>query len=131
MAPTGNAPTGGSDLTQPEWVEEVNQLVALIIESQIARVTEIALWQDGAISAIVNQLLQLSTGKNNPSSSHSSDGSNQLATTRAVKLEFPKFVGNDPKGWIFQEEEYFLFHRISDEAKPQVAALNMVKAALS
>lgn len=35
----------------------------------------------------------------------SGESSNQKAT-RSIRLDLPKFQGIDPKGWLFQAEEY-------------------------
>lgn len=40
------------------------------------------------------------------------------------KLEFPKFEGNDPKGWILKAEQYFDFVHIEEEKKIKLAGLH-------
>lgn len=52
-------------------------------------------------------------------------------TPRNIKLDLPKFAGDDLQGWLYQAEEYFAFHSIGDGAKIQIAALHMTKDALA
>lgn len=51
--------------------------------------------------------------------------------TRSIRLDFPKLQGIDPEGWIFQAEEYFLFHGIMDDSRIQIVDFHMTKGALS
>lgn len=64
-------------------------------------------------------MLQLLVGKKNQHSSYlHGEGSIMSNSSRAIKLDFPKFAAIDPKGWIFQAEEYFTNHGIDDSSKP-------------
>lgn len=46
-------------------------------------------------------------------------------------MDSPKFSGLGLEGWIYQEEEYFLFHIILDTAKLQISRFNMTKSSLA
>jgi len=63
------------------------------------------------------------------SSSKNPEGSGK--GLRSIKLDLPRFSGEDPQGWLYQAEEYFAFHSIRDEAKIQIASLHMTKEALA
>lgn len=52
-------------------------------------------------------------------------------TTRSIRLDLSKFQGTDPKGLIFQAEEYFTFHNIIDDSRIQISDFHMTKGALS
>lgn len=90
--------------------------------------------QDTAISNIIDRIgnltsmmkeLQVSLGA--PQGPESS-GHN---ATRSIRLDLPRFQGPDPEGWIFQVEEYFQFHGITDDSRIQIAGFHMTKGALS
>lgn len=40
------------------------------------------------------------------------------------KIEFPKFDGSDPKGWIIRAEQYFEFINIEEQKKVKLAGLH-------
>ncbi|XP_026399607.1 uncharacterized protein LOC113295489 [Papaver somniferum] len=42
-----------------------------------------------------------------------------------VQLKFPVFDGDDPDGWIFQEDQYFLWHSIANNLKVNLAAAHL------
>lgn len=47
-----------------------------------------------------------------------------------MKLEFPKFEGGDPRGWILKAEKYFRFYQTPDDLKVEVAAMYLEGDAL-
>ncbi|KAG6484232.1 hypothetical protein ZIOFF_061027 [Zingiber officinale] len=42
-----------------------------------------------------------------------------------MKVEFPRWENNDPIGWISRAEKYFRFHGTSDNAKVDLASINL------
>ncbi|KAG6497148.1 hypothetical protein ZIOFF_045036 [Zingiber officinale] len=42
-----------------------------------------------------------------------------------MKVEFPRWENNDPIGWISRAEKYFRFHSTSDNAKVELASINL------
>lgn len=40
------------------------------------------------------------------------------------KIEFPKFDGNDPKGWVLRAEQYFDFIPIDEFRKVKLSGLH-------
>ncbi|KAG6476184.1 hypothetical protein ZIOFF_065420 [Zingiber officinale] len=42
-----------------------------------------------------------------------------------MKVEFPRWENNDPIGWISRAEKYFRFHGTSDNAKVELASINL------
>ncbi|KAG6531914.1 hypothetical protein ZIOFF_005750 [Zingiber officinale] len=42
-----------------------------------------------------------------------------------MKVEFPCWENNDPIGWISRAEKYFRFHSTSDNAKVELASINL------
>ncbi|KAI6694685.1 hypothetical protein NL676_022395 [Syzygium grande] len=47
-----------------------------------------------------------------------------------TKMEFPKFEGGDPHGWILKAEKYFRYYEMPDELKVDVAAMYLEGDAL-
>ena len=40
------------------------------------------------------------------------------------KVEFPKYEGGDPRGWILKAEKYFQYYQTPEDLKVDVAAMN-------
>ncbi|XP_043700319.1 uncharacterized protein LOC122651046 [Telopea speciosissima] len=49
---------------------------------------------------------------------------------RTVHLEFPRFVGTDPTGWIFKAERFFDYHRTPDDQRLLISSFHMDDEAL-
>ncbi|GKB38262.1 putative unclassified retrotransposon protein [Tanacetum coccineum] len=47
-----------------------------------------------------------------------------------LKLHFPRFGGEDPKGWLYQAEQYFEFQRVETEDQVQLASFHLDGIAL-
>lgn len=45
-------------------------------------------------------------------------------------MEFPKFKGGDPRGWILKAGKYFRYYRTPDELKVDIAAMYLEGDAL-
>ncbi|XP_043725460.1 uncharacterized protein LOC122672017 [Telopea speciosissima] len=50
--------------------------------------------------------------------------------TRTVKLDFPRFDGNDPLGWIFKAERFFDFHHTAEDHRLLISSFHMDGRAL-
>ena len=42
-----------------------------------------------------------------------------------LKLSFPKFNGDDPTGWIFKVEQYFVFNNVAPDQQVQLASFHL------
>ncbi|GMP48585.1 hypothetical protein CsSME_00015886 [Camellia sinensis var. sinensis] len=47
-----------------------------------------------------------------------------------LKLSFPKFIGDDPTGWIYRAEQYFEFQSIAPGQRVQLASFHLEGIAL-
>ncbi|KAF7812841.1 Ty3/gypsy retrotransposon protein [Senna tora] len=47
-----------------------------------------------------------------------------------TKMEFPKFEGGDPRGWILKAEKYFRYYQTPEELKVDIAAMYLEGDAL-
>ncbi|VFQ68798.1 unnamed protein product [Cuscuta campestris] len=47
-----------------------------------------------------------------------------------AKLEFPKFTGGDPRGWILKAEKYFRYYDVPEDDKVDVASMYLEGDAL-
>ncbi|KAF7841564.1 retrotransposon gag domain, Retroviral aspartyl protease [Senna tora] len=47
-----------------------------------------------------------------------------------TKMEFPKFEGGDPRGWILKAKKYFRYYQTPDELKVDIAAMYLEGDAL-
>ena len=46
------------------------------------------------------------------------------------KIEFLKYEGGDPRGWILRAEKYFRYYQTPEDLKVDVAAINLEGDAL-
>lgn len=60
-------------------------------------------------------------------SASSSYGSVQ---TRYTKIDFPRFLGEDPSGWIYKCKRFFEFNRIEEEQKVRLAVMHLDEKAI-
>ena len=49
---------------------------------------------------------------------------------RGMKLDFPRFNGDDPTGWIYRAEQYFSLHNTFDFNKFPLASFHLEHEAL-
>ena len=45
--------------------------------------------------------------------------------TRAIRLEFPKFYGEDPNGWIYRAQQFFTYHQTNPHHRVLMASFHM------
>jgi len=56
---------------------------------------------------------------------------NPLHLPTTIKLDVPRFNGEDPLGWIFKVNQFFDYHRTTDEQRLRIASFYMEGEALS
>ncbi|MCI11643.1 hypothetical protein A2U01_0032745, partial [Trifolium medium] len=64
--------------------------------------------------------------KTTPESHHG--GSNSVRSpfqVRSVKLDFPRFDGNDVLNWIFKAEQFFDYHNTPDEDRLMISSVHL------
>nr|GFA94747.1 gypsy/Ty3 retroelement polyprotein [Tanacetum cinerariifolium] len=49
---------------------------------------------------------------------------------KLIKIEFPKFSGDDVKDWVYKCKQFFQIDRVADGTKVQLASMHMFDAAL-
>lgn len=111
-------------------LEDIREELGKVVTDQSSRLSK----QESAIANITDRMGDLTTMIREMQAlmgiSHSADRSRKH-TSKQIKLDLPKFSWIDPEGWIFQAEEYFAFHGITDDSRIQIARFHMTKAALS
>jgi hypothetical protein len=45
--------------------------------------------------------------------------------TRAVRLDFPKFHGEDPSGWVYRANQFFNYHQTNPHHRVLLASFHM------
>lgn len=50
--------------------------------------------------------------------------------TRYAKIDFPKFYGEDPTGWVYKCERFFYYNSIENSNKVKLAILHLEDKAL-
>lgn len=122
-------------VAEEESIEDVRLSLGKAMAEHTGQVREITRRQDRALAAMSDQLLSLTNSVNRLSQSigSSSGPINQdgVSSLKGVKVDLPRFSGEDLEGWIFQAEEYFNYHGVSDPARLQLASMYMTKAGLS
>ncbi|GJZ13822.1 hypothetical protein Tco_0549052 [Tanacetum coccineum] len=73
------------------------------------------------ITQTMQQMVIMNQGNRNP---------NQHQFTRMTKVEFPKFLGDDVKGWIFRCEQFFSIDEIPDNQKVRLISVHLFDTAL-
>ena len=53
-----------------------------------------------------------------------------LRFSRPVKLDFPRFSGEEPTSWIYKANQYFRYYKISESEKLMMASFHMEGEAL-
>uniref|UniRef100_A0A6N2JVX6 Chromo domain-containing protein n=1 Tax=Salix viminalis TaxID=40686 RepID=A0A6N2JVX6_SALVM len=51
--------------------------------------------------------------------------------TRTIRLEFPKFNGEDPNGWIYGAQQFFTYHQTNPHHRVLMASFHMEGKALN
>ncbi|XP_071726817.1 uncharacterized protein [Rutidosis leptorrhynchoides] len=123
-----------------------NDVVSEVVQTAIAQLTQVI--QDMAtqfntridamsgslnhkVDDVVLQQQYLTTEVNkikNGEINHQRGAGQQL--TRLTKLDFPKFEGDDVKGWLYKCDQYFAVDHIEDENKIRIVSIHLLKKAL-
>lgn len=53
-----------------------------------------------------------------------------MIQTRALRLDFPRFVGNDPLGWVYRAEQLFTYHQTPAIQRMEIASFHLEGRAL-
>jgi len=53
-----------------------------------------------------------------------------VLTTRTVKLEFPRFKGENPSGWVYKAQQFFHLYNIPLNQRILLASYHMEEEAL-
>lgn len=99
-------------------MEEMRNEITAIMADYLVRLTKTTKRQDSAITNISNRLDGL---VNHRESDPEDQNRPPDGRGRIVKVECPKFKGVGIEGWLFQAEEYFEYHEISDASKVRIA----------
>ncbi|PWA77168.1 hypothetical protein CTI12_AA226430 [Artemisia annua] len=78
---------------------------------------------------MANEMTRLRSGEGN----HGHGGSNggqQMQYSRVTRIEFPKFSGEDVRGWLFRCEQFFKVDSIADEGKVNLVSIHLHDIAL-
>jgi len=59
-----------------------------------------------------------------------SGGSQYRANTRYSRIDFPKFSGEDLRGWVYRCEQFFEYEDTTEESKVKVVAIYLEGRAL-
>ncbi|XP_071704201.1 uncharacterized protein [Rutidosis leptorrhynchoides] len=58
-------------------------------------------------------------------------GRNASHYTRSTKLEFPKFNGDDVRGWLYKSQQFFSVDRIEEDEKVRISSIHLQDKALN
>ncbi|GJW10529.1 hypothetical protein Tco_1576356 [Tanacetum coccineum] len=62
---------------------------------------------------------------------HEGRGEGTSRFTRLGKLEFPKFFGDDVKGWLYRVKQFFAVDNVHEEEKVKIASIHLHDKALT
>ena len=86
------------------------------------------------LATILQKLNVVDNVKHIPESSHIPEGRtyHQLVSSllRPVKLDFPRFYGEELTSWIYKANQYFKYYRIQESEKLMMASFHMEGEAL-
>lgn len=113
---------------EDEQLGVIHESVAAIIGEQNDRLKETTKRQDLMMSRMSEELCELKNMlKNLHGVSHARPG--EGSSKARLKLDLIRFSGEDPRGWIFQADEYFDYHEIREDARLQIVGFHMIKEA--
>ena len=106
-------------------LDGINQRLADIMQQQNLFQQELARSRSGEGPSQGNN----GGGQNTRNEAH--NGGNQMMQYgRMSKIEFPRFDGNDVKGWIFRCRQFFRIDNVPEEMKVELAAMHVCDRAL-
>jgi len=80
---------------------------------------------DSKIDSILERLSQLTLPPPSPKHSPPPSQPSSPIPRPHMKLDVPRFDGNDPLGWIFKITQFFVYHCIPDNERLTVASFYM------
>ena len=113
MAPTTRTVTNGGDGIDPNVKNYLDNALAEIRQSLVTLTNTIT-----TMTAPNNQL------------GNSTMGRQPQQYGRMAKVEFPRFQGEDVRGWIFKCEQFFLIDNTPDDEKVKIASVHLSEKAL-
>ncbi|KAG6518817.1 hypothetical protein ZIOFF_022298 [Zingiber officinale] len=99
------------------------------LEKTMASLVTIVQELKDRLEADSSSSILIKKGINQQSRQHYDQGANSNEDREhnhlRMKVEFPRWENNDPIGWISRAEKYFRFHGTSDNAKVELASINL------
>ncbi|GJS18308.1 putative mitochondrial protein [Tanacetum coccineum] len=123
MAPNTRSITndaGGSG-GAPVVDENVRKAIHDVVDARFTRMQE-------SIEALTR--LMAERGIMDRPAERNADNGQQSPYTRLAKLEFPKFSGDDVKGWVFRCEQFFILDQVIEAEKVHLISIHLYDKAL-
>ncbi|KAK9287680.1 hypothetical protein L1049_016118 [Liquidambar formosana] len=77
------------------------------------------------IRAVDSRLVKYEQGETSQSGAGVNSHTHQATYTRYAKIDFPKFFGDNPTGWLYKCERFFDFNQIEESQKVKIAAIHL------
>ncbi|XP_020105551.1 uncharacterized protein LOC109722075 [Ananas comosus] len=128
--------------TRAQELKKMEEMLRQMIKESATRqeqsIQELRDWQNKDMEEVRQMFVELhtsispGTGQILPSAGRSEGNSSNRFhfTPRFTKIEFPRFDGEDLKGWLFRCEQFFEVDGTSEEAKVRLAAIHLEGKAL-
>lgn len=96
-------------------------------DNSIKELKELIVAMSVKYDQIAARTLNLGPEEAEHSNSHHGNGSHPSNSihTRYAKVDFPKFQGEDPSGWIYKCERFFEFNQIDETQKVRLAVMHL------
>ena len=118
MAVTTRASTTQNQ-TATALEQPVNAQNATNLEAQVQSLTNCFNTMMANFTVMSTEMLRMRSG----------EGSSRYS--RMGKMEFPKFYGDDVKGWLYRIKQFFIIDGVSDEDKVKLVSIHMYDRALA
>ncbi|XP_071718914.1 uncharacterized protein [Rutidosis leptorrhynchoides] len=115
--------SSGDDITKEFVTETVNASIA-DLNKTIAELTE-------RLNSVLLQQNYITGDQVRNMNGEGTSRRGSLQLTRITKLEFPKFQGEDDKGWVYRCNQFFFVDGVDEEEKVKVASIHWFKRALT
>ncbi|XP_071712436.1 uncharacterized protein [Rutidosis leptorrhynchoides] len=101
------------------------------IRASIEELTHAVTQVNGRINRVIMQQQYLSDDVQRIRNGEGMNPRGHVQLTRLTKLEFPKFEGDDVRGWIYKCKQFFEVDKVEETEKVRIASIHMYKRALS
>ena len=124
---TSNTPEGSVDSIQEMFTRMMDQFTG--VNNKLTA-------HEQQFTALQSELASLRSGEgpsNRINGAHVGTRQNENQNRqfgRMSKMEFPRFNGDDVKGWIFRCRQFFCLDQVEDEMKVGIAAMHVYDKAL-